>query len=236
MPGKTTPFGRSLWSVTVTIAALVGVGPVVGGSTRSGATEPAIVRLQVTGGGGTTEGTAFLIHQARTDQGVVQYFVTAAHLFNPEPLGERRILPLRIRLVTDTSTVASLGGSDVRFPGGTYAGLDIAVLKAMSSAELRPVTVSAEPPRAGDMFLVKGYQGNRLTTLTERVRARSTRLVIGDRTAADVSGLMGAPAMTDRGVFGLVSECSSTRAPVVTLLEAAGGFLSRVIPGWRRTS
>jgi hypothetical protein len=64
------------------------------------------------------------------------------------------------------------------------------------------------PPEADEVF-VRGHQGARLTVLTERVRFRSTRLVLGDRTVADVSGRLGAPAIIDGAVFGLLSECSS---------------------------
>ena len=89
-----------------------------------------------------------------------------------------------------------------------------------------------EPPQTGQAFVVRGRQGLEWTSLSERVRFRSTRLIVGDRTTENVAGLLGAPAMVDGGAFGLVSECSASRVPVITLLSAARGFLVRAIPGW----
>lgn len=67
--------------------------------------------------------------------------------------------------------------------------------------------------------------------VTERVRFVTSRSVLGDRSAAHVAGCRGAPALVERGVFGLVSECDPDRVPVVTPLAAARAFITRTIPG-----
>lgn len=194
--------------------------------------EGSVLRLQIIGSTGTTEGTCFLVHQERRGHEVVHYFLTSARLLDPAAVGERRTTSLRIRVVLDESTVIEAKGSDVVLPGAVL-GLDVAVVKAVSTnTSLVPLAVSMEAPDSGRVFVVRGYRGSELTILTERVRFRSTRLVIGDRTAADVAGLIGGPAIVEGGVFGLVSECSSSRLPVIALLSAARGFLSRSIPGW----
>jgi hypothetical protein len=199
-------------------------------------TEGAALRIQVVGKGGTTEGTGVLLHQQRREHDVVHYFLTAAHLLNPDALGERSTASLKIRVIVDASTAIEASGANVVFPGGVEQGVDLAIVKATSTnSSLVPVPVSMEAPDPGTVFLVQGYQGSQLTVLTERVRFRSTRLVVGDRTADDVSAFVGAPAMGENGVFGLVSECSSSRVPVITLLAAARGFLTRAVPGWMPT-
>jgi hypothetical protein len=196
------------------------------------AADGTVLRIQVTGSGGATEGTCFLIHQERHEQDVVHYFLTSAHLLNPEAVGERRSVSLRLRLIVDQSSVIDTSGSRVRFPGGADEGLDVAIVMAVSTnTHLIPIPVSLESPGPDEAFSVRGHQGARLTVLTERVRFRSTRLVLGDRTLADMSGLLGAPAILDGTVFGLVSECSSTRVPTITLLSAARHFLTLGIPG-----
>jgi hypothetical protein len=63
-------------------------------ATAAPADEGTVLRIQVIGSGGTTEGTCFLIHQERHEQDVVHYFLTSAHLLNPEAVGERRSVSL----------------------------------------------------------------------------------------------------------------------------------------------
>jgi hypothetical protein len=220
---------RSRWFITWSMA----IAATIVTATTVPADEGTVLRIQVIGSGGTTEGTCFLIHQERHEQDVVHYFLTSAHLLNPEAVGERRSVSLRLRLFVDQSSVIDTSGSSVLFPGGTQQGLDVAIVKAVSTnTHLIPLHVSLEPPEADEVFVVRGHQGARLTVLTERVRFRSTRLVLGDRTVADVRGLLGAPAIIDGDVFGLLSECSSTRVPIITLLSAARHFLSLGIPRW----
>jgi hypothetical protein len=209
-------------------------GPVT--STAPTGNEGAVLPIRVTGSGGTTEGTCFLIHQETREHDVVLYFVTAGHLFSADALGDGRIASLRIRLIIDQTHAIETGGDNVVFPAGAEQGLDLAVVKAACLvATLAPLPMSTHPPRPGDMFTVRRYQADELMFLTERVRFRSSRLVLGDRTAAHMIGLAGAPAVTETGVFGVVSECSSDHAPVIVLLSAASGFLSRAIPGWTGT-
>jgi hypothetical protein len=193
----------------------------------------AILRLQVAGSGGTAEGTCFLVHQETREAHVVLYFLTAGHLLDPARVGEQRTASLRIRVMAGESGAIETTGRTVVFPGGIEQDLDLAVFSVVTSnAGLTPVPIAEDPPQAGETFVVRGYRAGELSTLTERVRFRSTRIVIGDRTAGEVHEFVGAPAMGERGAFGIVTECSTGRVPVITLLGAARGFLTRALPGW----
>jgi hypothetical protein len=192
-----------------------------------------VLPLQVSGAGGTVEGTCFLVHQEARDAHVVLYFLTAGHLLDPARVGEQHTASLRIRVQAEGTSVFETTGRGAVFPAGIEQDLDLAVFSIVTStAGLMPIPVTAAVPEAGQMFVVQGYRTGELSALTEHVRFRSTRVVIGDRTAAEVHGFIGAPAMTDAAAFGVVTECSSGRVPVVTILSAASAFLSRALPGW----
>jgi len=215
--------------LTVLVAAQASAAPVAGAPPD----ETAGLRLQVMGSGGTREGTCFLVRKEAHDHDVLYYFLTSARLLEPEGLGEQRTSALRIRIVVDQSHAIETSAQDVLLPGGTEHGVDLAIVKAIAAdSGLVPVVV-AEPPAMNQVFIVRGHQGNDLTVITERVASRSARQVIGDRAMASGGELVGAPAMVEGGVFGLVSEGSATQAPAITLLSAARGFLAEGIPGWR---
>jgi hypothetical protein len=193
-----------------------------------------VLQLQVIGPGGTAAGTCVLFHKEARDQHVVLYFVTVGRLFDPQAVGEWQTAALRIRVLDAASNPIETTGRSVKFPAGVEGVLDLAVFNIVVPAtEMVPAVVAAEPPSAGELFTIKGYRSGELSLLTERVRFRSTSLVLGDRTPAEVQGLVGAPAMFDGRVFGLVSECGAGRVPVITLLTAARNFLSRAAPGWK---
>ncbi len=200
------------------------------GQASSGGT---VARLRVQGTKGAVDGTAFLIHVDRDERQAVHYFLTAGPLLDPVPLGDYRTASLRVRITVDDSTVLETTGERALFPGGLESG-ELAVLTAVAAdVGLQPMPVSFESPQTGQSFIILDPRGIRLW---ETVRFRSTRLLLGDRTSVDVSGLMGAPALIDGRAIGLVTECSTSRVPVVTLLSSARAFLSRVIQGWQSTS
>jgi hypothetical protein len=224
------------------VVSLVAVVPIASGQVLPGheakVGEGAVLRVQIVGRAGTTDGTCFLVHQERREHDVVHYFLTSSHLFDAGALGESRTVSLRIRVIVDGSTVIETGGNNVLFPGGIEEGLGLAIIKAVSTnTRLAPTPVAMDPPDAGGVFVIWRRQGDgSKMVLTERVRFRSTRLVIGDRAAADANGFLGSPAAVEGRVFGVVSEVGSGGAPVIALLSAARGFLTRAIPGWTPTA
>jgi hypothetical protein len=221
----------------IALAGVLAAAGSVSASEEAKAGEGAVLRVQIVGSAGTTEGMCFLVHQERREHDVVHYFLTSSHLFDAGSLGESRTVPLRIRVIVDDSTVIETSGNNVSFPGGIEQGLGLAIIKAVSTnTSLAPTPVAMDPPDAGGVFVVWRRQGDgSKAMLTERVRFRSTRLVIGDRAAADANGFLGSPAAVEGGVFGVVSEVGSGGAPVIALLSAARGFLTRAIPGWTPT-
>jgi hypothetical protein len=214
----------------VVAALVIAAGHPVRATSDTGGT---IVRIQVGGGSATRDGAGFLVHAAPKGNTTVYSFVTTSALLDPVPLGERRTISVRLRLWADDGTTLDASGMDLRFPGGMHAGLDIAVIRIESSVPgLRPLPITLDPPEPGDTFVVQGRQRSGPLTMNERVRFRSSRLLIGDRTITLAAELLGAPALTAEGAFGIVSQCSASRVPVVTLLSAAESFLTLAIPGW----
>ena len=45
------------------------------------------------------------------------------------------------------------------------------------------------------------------------------------------AAIAGAPAISEDGIYGVVSECEANRAPVITLLAVAHSFIARQVPG-----
>jgi hypothetical protein len=48
---------------------------------------------------------------------------------------------------------------------------------------------------------------------------------------SELAGCLGAPALYDEHVFGIVTECEPGEPPVIALLAASRDFLARQIPG-----
>jgi hypothetical protein len=186
----------------------------------------------VSGIAGTAEGAAFLVRNEPVEGGVVQYFVTAAHLFSPAVVGVRSTDSLCVRLASVHGPAIDVTGAHPVFPGGVDAGLDIAVLRiTVPSTRLVPVVLSPVDPAIDAVFLIRG-PGDVPAMVVERVRFRSTRLVIGDRGIADTAGLVGAPALSEQGAFGVTNSFGPNGTPIVTLLSAGRDFLNRAVPGW----
>ena len=53
---------------------------------------------------------------------------------------------------------------------------------------------------------------------------------IGDRDLSALWGCVGAPAISQERVFGIVSQCSANRSPVISFLSMARGFIERNVP------
>ncbi len=230
--------GKRFAIYLIALAGVLAAAGFVSASDEAKTGEGAALRVQIIGRAGTTEGTCVLVHQERREHDVVYYFLTSSHLFDAGALGESRTVSLRIRVIVDDATVIETSGDNVLFPGGIEEGLGLAIVKAVSTnTSLAPTPVAMDPPDAGGVFVIWRHQGDgSKTMLTERVRFRSTRLVVGDHAPADANGFLGSPAAVEGGVFGVVSEVGSGGAPVIALVSAARGFLARAIPGWTPTA
>ena len=136
-------YGKSVASSFVALAGLLVSAGLVVASNPPNTGDGAVLRVQIIGSGGTTEGACFLVHQEQRERDVVYYFLTSAHVLDPETLGERRMSSLRVRVIVDEASAIETSGTGVLFPGGAEQGLDLAIVKAVSAnRSLVPVSIS----------------------------------------------------------------------------------------------
>jgi hypothetical protein len=225
---------RSSWLPAAVIAASALLLP----TTRPAVAEDSpcedgIMRLDVSGNGGTSEGTAFLVRVDHREHDVVAYFLTSAHLFGVAAVGSESTVSMHVLLTAKDGSTIARNAADVAFPAGLESGIDVAVLKITApSTSLVPVPLALAPPQVGQVFTIRAPLSMALPVSPERVRFLSGRLVTGDRAVVGGDGLIGAPAMTADGAFGVVSHLGANRVPIIALLSAARNFLNRAIPGW----
>lgn len=210
--------------------ALAGVFPSISQVPPDARLDDSTLRLRIVQDGAITNATCVLVHRDDREDGVVLYFVTASHLFK-RTTGEAPPRVTAINVVVDGGHAISIHPDDLVLPVGSL--VDIAILRAVvTHTTLVPQAVLFEPPVSGSVFLIAGRDdAGALVALAERVRRRSTAVIVGDRDASAVNGCEGAPAVDEAGVFGIVSECEAGRLPVVTLFSMAANWISRHIPG-----
>lgn len=113
--------------------------------------------------------------------------------------------------------------------------VDIAILRAVvQETSLTPAPLAFHEPAAGSMFAVSGWNATEApVAVTQRVTRRSTLLLIGDGELSSLKGCVGAPAIAEDGVFGIVTQCEAGRPPVVTLLGAVQHWIEAHVSGRR---
>ncbi len=194
--------------------------------------EQAIFRVQIETRAGMLEGTCVLVQRESRGRQTVLYFLTSAQLLkNTE--ADLRAGTRRIRILRNKVAPIEVGSGGVLMPYGNM--LDIAVLRVATSGGLFvPLPMVFEPPGPGSVFTISGFGRNGIpATVPERVRFRATFRLLGDRDASGIAGCAGAPAIGERGVFGLVTECAPDRIPSIVPLAAARAFITRNLPAWR---
>jgi hypothetical protein len=192
------------------------------------AAEPSqsVFRLQTVSAEAARDGTCFVVHQEERDGATTAWFLTSARLFDRE--GERRA---RVFLRDETLEIA---GRDITTP---YANIrDVALLKArVGRGVLRPLPLTFDDIHAGTLFVVSGYQADGGTaSVAQHAAFVASRAVRGERPISLLAGCRGAPAIVERGVFGVVAECEPNHAPEIVPLTVARGFLARELPGMGR--
>jgi len=187
--------------------------------------ERSVVRLQVITDAGEAYGACVLISRENRGAEVVLHFLTSSHLFR-DAEGDRLAMHA-IRLFLDERRSVDVAPADVIMPAGTL--VDVAIVRVTTAAtDLVPRPITLEAPPVGEVFLISGFDAHgKPATAGQRVRFRSSLLAVGDREPSSLTGCVGAPAISQRGVFGVVSECTSGRPPVVAVLAMAGSFLER---------
>ena len=188
---------------------------------------PFAFRIEVSGTAGVAVGNCVLLHQRPGGHiGSDLYFLTAGQLL--QSVGQ----PSRIRIVDAVGSAFETTISNVLLPDEGDSSLDVALIRIPATFEktLAVVPVALEPPKSGEIFLVQDHRGS---AAIGRVAFRSSSRVVGDRTVEDANEFLGAPALLENGMFGIVTEHSSTGLPIVTMLTAARAFLSRTIADWQ---
>jgi hypothetical protein len=186
--------------------------------------------LRIVHDGGTVDGTCVLVYADSRVQDVMLYFITSARLFKT-PQGEPLPPARAIRIIVDDGIEVEVRREDVFLPIGNL--VDVAVIRAEAPfATFTPGMMTFDAPAPGSDFLIAGFsRGGAPTTLAGRARFVSSRFVVGDRDASGLAGCVGAPAVSDEGIYGVVGECDPNRAPVITLLSTAYSLITRHVPG-----
>ena len=199
----------------------------------TGAVVSAVIALplEITRSADTTAASCTLI--ARDDQpGVVNlYFITAARLFVAP--ADDRAQPVSSVVIDAPRRHLVVGPDDVTLPTGTL--LDLALLRVtVATSDLVPLTLAFTPPVPGQPFTISGVATNGATVdIVEHVRFTSTLFAVGDRDASRLVGCIGSAAVGPAGTFGIVTSCEPLKAPIVTLIGAARGFLERHVRSMR---
>lgn len=178
---------------------------------------PAVVQVTIEiEKGKETLASAVLVYREDGPRGVVLFFLTSEAL-----------LP--------ATSVARPGWEpEGEGASGRDAGrLSIAVIRVLiEKSSLPPAAVVLEPPREGEPFFVVTYDAaGHPAVVPQHAHNVSARSAAGDVDISSAVGCVGAPAFTESGVFGIVTECGTGQPPLITLLSAARGLLRRLIPG-----
>lgn len=163
--------------------------------TGDDATDRSVAALHIVWDGGEVRGTSVLVRREDRSNDVLLYFLTSSHLFTTSD-GERILRARAVNLVIDEGRTLAVKREDVFAPDAIL--VDVAILRvATTSTTLLPRPIVYDPPSMGDGFLVSGYdQTGAPATVAERIRFKSTRLVVGDRDASGLLGCLGAPAIS----------------------------------------
>ena len=161
-------------------------------------------------GAGERLGTAVLVDRSPQRDTVTLYFLTSTDLV----LRNQGVQPVRV--------------SD------RWSEIDVLrIVTAHSDAS--PMAMRFETPNLDEAFSIAGFNGaERLVTITQRVTVISPEYIVGDR-AVGLVGCLGAPAISEGSVFGIVVDCESDRPPTIEPLSAARVFLTQKVPtlgGW----
>jgi hypothetical protein len=169
-----------------------------------------VIQVRLPDGEGEALGTAVLVHRQPHGSEMILYFVTTARLL---PAAPRR--------------------PNLQLTASRPDAPDLAVIRVLSAtSRLTPAAVDLAPVLGGDPIEIVGFdRAGALTTVAQRVVAASPESLTADRPLTELTGCLGAPAFSTRGVVGVVSACEQDQLPVVTRLSGALEFLRAHVPG-----
>ncbi len=192
--------------------------------------DPPVVQVTISADDAEQRATAVLIRREPVDSGESLTFLTIGRLLRGGRPWSKESEESESR-VTIGGGETLIGPAAVVVPMGT--GVDVAVVRVVTPrSALVPASLSTSAPRAGEAFRIVGLRpGGAVVTVPQQARFVSTRYVVGDRDLSALAGCLGAPALGDAGVFGVVTNCGAGRTPTITLLSAAESFLTRTVAG-----
>lgn len=232
MPRVNLPTRVLYAAVAVVLCALFASPAIADGAGRS-----PLVRVQTTHDGRPVEGTGVIIGVDR--QSGTLFVLTAAALCD-RPCGEPAFDEVRVEMSGGLS--ATVPADHVLRPAGELNGIALLRIEGRSVTP-RPgesndapthvdlIALDYQEPAVGGVFVVAVAGPNAARTdVPQRVQFGATRVVVGSRAIANLPACLGAPALTEQGIFGVVVECEQGRSPVVALASSARRFLDRHLP------
>ncbi len=217
---------RFTWRAIGCVLAFV-VVTVPGADASGGASS--VVSVHAAPDGRPVIGTGVIV-AADVRQGAL-FVLTAAPLFRRAD-GEADTGGVRVRI---GDLLASVGPDHVLHPVGDLSGIALLRVDAHDLGGTLPavdiVPLESREMALGSVFLIAvSAPGGQRVDVPQHVRFGATRLVVGDRSVAHLDACLGAPALTEGGVSGVVVDCTAGRSPVVALTSALDGFLRRHLP------
>ena len=193
---------------------------VVGSPARASSDAPSLVHLATMHDGVAIDGTGVVVGTERAGQ--VTWVLTAGALFRRAD-GEPAADPVQVTVGGRTVVVPP---ERILRPVGDLTGIALLVIHGLPGETLS-MKLDYAAPAVGGVFVIAGLSGGMREDVAERVQFVATRLVVGDRLLAGIDACLGAPALSERGVLGIVTDCAGGRAPVVTLVSTSRAFLAR---------
>jgi hypothetical protein len=231
---RNKPF-TSLLIVVSVFTAIGLIASVASAADAAAYASVASLKIEIRGPRGTSAGTCVLIDRAFEGSRLVGRFLTAQRLFDSSVVGAWRSHELRVRVFLDDTTVLDVDGGSVTFPARSDGSPGLALVKASlprASDSIAPVSFAW--PSGIAAYVLKGHRTDRAIVLTGNGGSGSTTpATIEGRIPLDLSNCLGAPAISEAGVFGIATECAPGRPPVIAALSTARTFLTRVLPAWQ---
>ena len=190
--------------------------------------------LRIERGGQTIAATCSLIQRSDTTPTTTLTFATAGHLFRT--IDGDRLADIGAVSVLGLAGPSPVAVREVILPPAVV--VDIALLRvAVHAVDLAPLPLVFVPPGPGTEFRVAGFDHAGMPVQSvQRVRIRTSSLLLGDREASSLAGCEGAPAISDQGQFGVVVSCERGKVVIVSLLQLSEAFLRHHVPLPPRTA
>ena len=216
------------WILGAVVLASILVPDPASAAPQSPSPAEAALTLTIVRGRETTEVSCVLINREDRQSEVVLYFVTAAQPFRMDD-GRLRPYPTAVTLNLDGTTRVAVNPADISLSNSLT---DIALFPVtVPATAVLPRSITFDDPKVGAMFLIAGRTASRQPLIVpQHVSRRATAVLVGDRDVSGLAPCTGAPALSEAGVFGIVTTCGPGLRPVVSLFSFAQPWMVRRVP------